>query len=850
MNLKIIYSCILIFLLCSCSDKYQPESEVLGTRMNVITAEVPNKEESSRVTIQDDKRIFWSKGDAFVAFTDQNDQAIYSLDGEGNSSTGIFSTVDVFDGLPVCAVYPYHEHEGNINAKIDHKVLKIVLPDEYLHLDKTQHIPMWGNIERKSDGTNSIRFHHLMSVIKLELKKLPTEYTHLQVTASNVLSGPFKMELESASRKLMPDNDIKENRSLKITIDRQQAVCYIPMPSGFYENIKVYGLKTGRKDLVFEISDRNLVCGYMYTIGQLMNRKVASAWEMFDQNSPDNVLLDYSYAGYMHGEIAPPDAFSLGYKVLNVKDEMAKRGKSARETFIELLQENRLHAINGRTQDNPMARLVFYFPEGDYVLHNENDNSFNPSSKNVMLPGFDASRPYDPLNIASGSENKAVAYGMDSKGMNTTSCIIITGGNFIIKGAGRDKPRILMESPALPTDPRVLYSSPNLMLIKHNAGMSELCDVVSDVDKGAYSLEISNPELVKIGDWICLCLMDNSKELIDKELFPHSFESYMSDIASGIKVNDYHQIAKKEGNVITFKEPVMHEVDHRWNWKIMKYRHYENVGIEDLTFVGKCVDDFKHHRSWIDDGAYKPVSFNRIVNSWMRRVDFENVSEACSVTGSANVSVYDVNIKGNRGHSAIRSAGSSRVFIGAVTDRTSGPKVSDRIFDATAGQYHACGVSKPSMGAVIWRVHWGTDGCFESHATQPRATLIDHCYGGFIQSRQGGASDQVPNHLNDLTIWNMNVEQVGPLSNKGTAPEGGKFDWWRYSTASKLANNWKFLPPVLVGFHGLPIDFVEDPKQIKYEESTGEKVEPESLYEAQLERRLGEIPGWLKALKK
>ena len=63
------------------------------------------------------------------------------------------------------------------------------------------------------------------------------------------------------------------------------------------------------------------------------------------------------------------------------------------------------------------------------------------------------------------------------------------------------------------------------------------------------------------------------------------------------------------------------------------------------------------------------------------------------------------------------------------------------------------------MGAVIWRVHWGLDACFESHATQPRATLIDNCTGGFMQSRQGGDYNQLPNHLDDLTIWNMYSER-------------------------------------------------------------------------------------------
>lgn len=535
------------------------------------------------------------------------------------------------------------------------------------------------------------------------------------------------------------------------------------------------------------------------------------AWRKFVMKSEDNLLLDFSYAGYKHGEVAPPDGFALGYKVVNIAQEMVARGKNARETFIEVLQENKMTANDKGNQNNPNARVVLYFPEGNYVLHDESDN-------------------------------------VDDK----TNSIIITAGNFVIKGAGRDKTKLEMRDPAMPDDPSVLYSSPDMILIKHNSGTTDLCDVVSDAPKGTFSVEVSSPELVNIGDWVCLYLLNSDSELIAKELYPHQWEDYMENISEGINVIDYHQVIGKNGKKIIFNEPIMHEVEARWGWKIRKYPHYENVGIEDLSFVGHAKENFVHHGSWQDDGAYKPVSFMRLVNSWIRRVDFCDVSEAMSISSSSNCSAYDINITGNRGHAAIRSAGSSRVFIGAVTDRTTGPSVDDssvKIEDA--GQYHACGVSKQSMGAVIWNVHWGTDGCFEAHATQPRATLIDNCQGGFMQSRQGGDSNQVPNHLADLTIWNMNVERTGPLSNKGDAPADGKFDWWRYGSDSseRVANNWKFLPPVVVGMHGVKIGFVQDEKQIKLDESNGTKVEPESLYEAQLKLRLGYVPSWLLELK-
>ena len=149
-----------------------------------------------------------------------------------------------------------------------------------------------------------------------------------------------------------------------------------------------------------------------------------------------------------------------------------------------------------------------------------------------------------------------------------------------------------------------------------------------------------------------------------------------------------------------------------------------------------------------------------------------------------------------------------------------------------AGQYHATGVSKLSIGAVLWRNVWGYDSCFESHATQPRATLIDCCSGGWRRWRQGGDANQMPNHLADLTVWNFN----------NTTPYSGTWIWW-----DSGSDWWKFLPPIIVGFHGENVEF--DPEQTMHIGSNGIPVNPESLYEAQLRNRLGYIPAWLNALK-
>lgn len=531
-------------------------------------------------------------------------------------------------------------------------------------------------------------------------------------------------------------------------------------------------------------------------------------------------LLDFSFAGYDHGESAPLPADAWGYKVYNVLDYGAvpNDGESDRDAFLKCLTaalgvESEVNQNNIICfKDKAKANAIVYFPEGEYILHTSADDV--------------------PTAAA---------------GLSASQTIQIRSGNFILRGAGRDKTILIMQDPNQPSNPSVLYSSPAMIELKHNSGLSKITDVTADAAKGSFSVEVASTTGLAEGNWVCLSVVNNDPAFVKNELKdgnPTDSElSRMTNIKDvGVQVYDYHQIKSISGNTVTFYEPLMHEVELKYtantnskgyNWRLDKYPHYENVGVEDLTFRGNAKEHFKHHGSWEDDGAYKPINLVRLTNSWIRRVGFESVSEACSITSCSNVSAYDIRFSGRRGHASVRSQASSRVFIGSCTDTASGDLIDNpSTHSEMAGQYHAVGVSKQSMGTVLWRNVWGNDSCFESHATQPRATLIDCCKGGWMKFRQGGDESQVPNHLADLTIWNF----------ESTTSQSGLFGFWDHSSRW-----WKFLPPVIVGFHGRFVTF--DESQVKTLVSNGSPFPIESLYERQLRERLGSVPAWLGELK-
>lgn len=640
---------------------------------------------------------------------------------------------------------------------------------------------------------------------------------YLTIKHSGTVTFGLKQQQQFEVEQANVETAVIENQTWKIKLEEKKLT--VTAPSTNIQN-KAY------EDVIYiKIFSKEGYCRVVKLPVKLLTTEIdanaTTAWTEFLSGDAKNVLLDFSYAGYMRGETAPPDVETLvaqGYKVYDVTDPkygaVPNDNKSDREAFLKVLADIAGTTYNKEDDNGTIrflkehAKAIIYFPEGSFILQDE-------SSKNKTID--------------------------------------MTMGDIVLKGAGRDRSIIEMTAANNSASESQMWNAPVMMEFKHYSTLSYITDINMDASIGSKTVSVTSTSGLKANDWICLTMANTDDDVINAELAPYKYTDInvnnggVLDIKkNGVQIYEYHQIEKISGSSVTFKEPIMHAINKEWGWKINKYPHYENVGVEDLTFKGDAVEQFVHHKNSIHDGGFKPIDFVRLTNSWIRRVNFESVSEAMSITNSANCSAYDIKIGGKRGHSAIRSQASSRIFIGKVIENSDGYTLNKGEGDGTlgtyqtnVGQYHACGVSKQSMGAVIWNVRWGDDSCFESHATQPRATLIDCCSGGFMHWRQGGDSAQMPNHMENLTIWNFNATKVQTDADIDT---GGYFSWW-----DTKGYWWKFMPPIVVGFHGASLNFNED--QMKRLENNRSAVEPYSLYEAQLRHRLGYVPGWLNALK-
>jgi hypothetical protein len=385
-------------------------------------------------------------------------------------------------------------------------------------------------------------------------------------------------------------------------------------------------------------------------------------------------------------------------------------------------------------------------------------------------------------------------------------------------GSGREGTELFMKYPLLPKSPAQMWTVPPIFIFTARGKDKKIGTVTKAAKVGDMELSLNSTSNIKPGDWIVLSMLNNDQDLINSELSPHmASPAWTYLINNGVDIKVYQQVSSVKNETITLKSPITYNINPKYKWEVELAANSEEVGIENIAFAGNWKDKFVHHRSWKDDSGFTMFQFSHCTNSWMTDCRFTNCNVAAVISQSANISVVNCRVTGNSGHEAIVSSGSTNVLMAKLVDESS--------------MWHSFGASHGQMNTVIWRCAYPSTTCFESHSSQPRNTLLDCVEGGLMQNRGGGALENMPNHMQGLVLWNYQQTNE-PIRD---------FEFWP-------AKNiwWKIPNPVIIGFSG-GTSFKKD--EVGYMESIGEKVSPNSLYEAQLELRVGRIPDWLKKLK-
>ncbi len=411
--------------------------------------------------------------------------------------------------------------------------------------------------------------------------------------------------------------------------------------------------------------------------------------------------------------------------------------------------------------------------------------------------------------------------------------IVISKPNIILRGSGSgdEGTEIFMKQFMLPKDPEKKWTVPAMFTFNYYKGSNAKSVILDNAKRGDTKIVVENASSFKVGDYVTLKMQNTDA---NKEFLANldTWNNWKTTNEKGVQISEKHKIAKIEENELTFCEPLCTNITASYNWKVEGIVLAEGLGVEDMWFRGNFHEIIVHHKNFIHDAGWTFLSMGRVANGFIRRIRMTDICTGISIGNGYACTMTDIRLDGNPGHSMISATNSYGVLIANVTDATNAP-----------GMWHGPCSANSSCNIVIWRYKGQARSGPDFHASWPYCTLVDASTCKYIGN--GGNSELLPNHMKDLTYWNM--KQIGKYEN---------VDFWEpqvINDADSDQNKFygkfvKIVKPNIIGMYGDEISFVK--KHLGLYESQGKPVTPESLYEAQLELRLGKLPKWIIEAKK
>jgi len=409
--------------------------------------------------------------------------------------------------------------------------------------------------------------------------------------------------------------------------------------------------------------------------------KESAHWKAFQSTtdrSPAEILTDYSFAGYEHGEKGIPDVQGPVFKVTDYgakADDAISDEDAIRKAVAEAEK-----AGGG----------VVLFPAGKFLIWADRNKAdvIRISKSGVVIRGAGCGKGGTVIRaIHSGYRMGpyAVPKGTkDADGKDDWSKIPYF---FMFEGVEGGK---------------------------KEAGKSTA--VIGAVKRGSFTIPVKSIEGFKVGEWV---VVKAATPKLDAELMCglQPDPTWTRIIKDGASISELHQVKEIQGENLILKEPVLVNLGADFEAKVSPVTLIEQVGVEDIALQGGWRGAFVHHRSALDDEGWDGIQFKGVANGWVRRCSFLNVNTGIYLRDSVACSILENRFAGNKGHYdvAIRSNCSFNMM--GLTEEITAPQ-------------HGASTGNRSAGTVVWRWLMSKASTVDSHGNGPYATLIDRVDGG------------------------------------------------------------------------------------------------------------------------
>lgn len=387
--------------------------------------------------------------------------------------------------------------------------------------------------------------------------------------------------------------------------------------------------------------------------------------------------------------------------------------------------------------------------------------------------------------------------------------IFINASNIVLKGQGSENggTEIFMDKMKVQNGRHILEITPT------STSESTITTVTADALRETHEITVANASGLSVGQRILL--RSDSVQFAADYYAPQTIDPAWTRLLStqGFRLREIHTVESITGNVVRLREP-LHITLTVSSGEILvrSYNTISNIGIEDILFKGNWdsyPEVFDHHLDDIHDYAWNAIRLDNVENSWIRNVEFKDWNQGIYIDGAAAVTIENISFTGKKGHASIHTRRSYGILVQDVQDLT--------------GHHHGPGLGYSASGTVYLRYQMYPEQRMDSHSGSPYATLFDNVINGKFDGN-GGPHESYPHHGKYFVAWNFLLEG-GP----------DNYDFWADSR-----NGHSFAMPFFIGLQGKSVTMT--PNTFSANELPGQSVEPVSLFEAQLNLRLGIEP--------
>jgi hypothetical protein len=391
---------------------------------------------------------------------------------------------------------------------------------------------------------------------------------------------------------------------------------------------------------------------------------------------------------------------------------------------------------------------------------------------------------------------------------NTTvgEVITVNGSNILLKGSGSGAggTEIFMDKMKVNNGRYIFEVRPTSL------GESTLTTVVADAARESFTIEVASAAALSPGQSIILSA--TSVPFAEAYYDPLEIDAAWTRLntTSGFNVRELHTVESINGTTVRLSEPLhLPLFTAGTTIRVRSYNVITDVGVEDILFKGNWdsyPESFVHHKNDIHDYAWDALRFDNVRNGWLRNCEFKDWNQGVHFDGCAAFTVENIHFTGKKGHTSIHTRRSYGVLVKDCTD--------------SAGHHHGPGVGYWGCGTVYLRYQMAGNQRIDSHSGSPYANLMDNVSGGHFDGN-GGPHESYPHHGRHFVAWNFQISG-GPSS----------YNFWPGSR-----NGHTFAEPIFAGLQGKSVTMSGEGAN----ESPGTALEPASLFDAQLQFRLGPI---------